>query len=73
MDPALDDVVHLGRVGLLIECADEHEVEREMSAGRRLITVVQHGLVERRVTLHHHESIMQTSRTTIKKNRFSNK
>lgn len=57
IDPALDDVVYLGRVGLLIECADEHEVEREMSAGRRLITVVHHGLVEWRVTLHHHEPI----------------
>jgi hypothetical protein len=31
---------HFG-VGLLVEHTDEHEVEREMSAGRSTISVVQ--------------------------------
>lgn len=62
LHPIFDNIVNFGCVGLLIECSDKHKVERKMSAGWRMITVVQHCLIKGRVTFDHHEPKMPQNR-----------
>lgn len=72
LNPGFDYIVHLGSVGLLIECSDEHKIKWKMSAGRRPVTVVHQCLVERRIAFDHHEqSIKKTSGNGFKNKKTS--